>query len=43
MKHTDRIRKRDHVIAFATGSTVSLVALLWGAAVLLALSSGRDL
>jgi hypothetical protein len=28
MKHTDRIRKRDHVIAFLAGSTVCLLMTL---------------
>src|ERR1017187_5259286 len=43
MTHADRIRKRDHVLAFATGATVCMGATVAGALAFLAYASRRGI
>ena len=43
ISHVDRIRKRDHIIAFAKGATVCLCVTFIGTALFLNSPTGRGL
>jgi hypothetical protein len=42
MKHTHRIKKREHMLAFAAGTTVSFLVALAAAAVAISFGGGRE-